>query len=98
MANRLDGYPGSVLRSAAVREMTSSRRLQFGQINSHRIVWMFKSPQHTLPKKVTKKHYGNRTTTGIAEITRNYEVQSAHCRPPIYGGVMHADVGLRWPI
>ena len=51
-----DGYPTSVLRSAAVREMTSLRRLQFGQINSHRRVWVSKSPQHTLPKEVTKKH------------------------------------------
>jgi hypothetical protein len=44
-----------VLRSAAVREMTPLRRLQFGQINSHRHVWVFKSPQHNLPKKVAKK-------------------------------------------
>jgi hypothetical protein len=29
------GPAGSVLRSTAAREMTSLRRLQFGQINSH---------------------------------------------------------------
>jgi hypothetical protein len=68
------GYPGKVLRSTAVREMTSLRRLQFSQINSHRHVWVFKSPQHTLPKEVTKKHYGNRTT--IKEIT-TCEVRTA---------------------
>jgi hypothetical protein len=56
------GYPGSVLRSTAVRKMASLRRLQFGQIKSHRYIWVIKSPQHTLPKKVTKNRCGNRTT------------------------------------
>ena len=54
------GYPISALRSTAVREMTPLRRSQF---------WVFKSPQHTLPKKVAKKNYfGNRTT--IKKIAR----------------------------
>jgi hypothetical protein len=48
------GYPGRALRSTAAREMTPLRRSQLSQINSHRHVWVFKSPQHTLPKKVTK--------------------------------------------
>jgi hypothetical protein len=69
------GYPASApLRSAAVPEVTSLRRLQFGQINSHRHAWVFKSPQHAPPKKVTKKRYGIRTT--INEFTR-YEVGTA---------------------
>ena len=63
------GYPASVLRSTAVPEVASLRRLQFGQINSHRYVWVFKSPQHTPPKQVIKKYYGIRTTT-IKETTR----------------------------
>jgi hypothetical protein len=55
------GYPGSVLRSTSVREMTSLRRVGCSpvkcQINSNRYILVFKSPQHTLPKKVTKKKY-----------------------------------------
>ena len=60
--------PASVLRSAAAaaHATTSLRRLNFGQINSHWCIWLFKLPQHTPPKKVTKAHYGNRAaTTGI---------------------------------
>ena len=64
----LQWLPYTVLRSTAVPQMTSLRRLQFGQINSHRYIWVFKSPECTPPEKVTKKHYGNRTT--IKEIAR----------------------------
>jgi hypothetical protein len=87
------GYPGSVLRSTAAREIAPLRRLQFVQINSHWHVWMFKSPQHTLPKKITKKNIME-----IEPLLKELRVLKCVLQAPDLRWY-HADVGgSRWPI